>query len=136
MEGHRIPVEERWIKVGDFKRESGYSLTKEILQKAPLPTALFVANNQMVVGALQALSELKIRIPQGISFIGFDDMEWYSFLDPPLTTVEHSPYLMGKTAGEILLQQVISKRKHSKKVVVPSRLIIRKSTAKLARERR
>ena len=136
MEEHRISVDEQWIKIGDFKQETGYSLTKEIIRKIPLPTALFVTNNQMAVGALQALNELRVRIPEDISFISFDDMEWYSFLNPPLTTVEHSPYLMGKTAGETLLQRIGSRRKHPKKVVVPSRLIVRESTAKAAKERR
>jgi LacI family transcriptional regulator len=90
----------------------------------------------MTVGALQALNEAKIRVPKDLSLISFDDMEWYSFLNPPLTTVEHSPYLMGKTAGEILLQRISSRRKRSKKVIVPSRLIVRESTAKMAKERR
>ncbi len=136
MEEHGLTADEQWVKIGDFKRESGYSLTKAIMRGDPLPTALFVTNNQMTVGALQALNELKIKIPEDISFIGFDDMEWYSFLHPPLTTVEHSPYLMGKTAGEILLQQVNSRRKRSKRVVIPSHLIIRKSTARLTKGRR
>jgi len=136
LDNHRIPMDERLIKFGDFKRESGYSLTKETFQKGPVPTALFVANNQMASGALQALNELKIRIPEDISFVSFDDMEWYSLLHPPLTTVEHSPYLMGKTAGEMLLQRVGHKRKNPKKVLIPSHLVIRKSTAKVAKERR
>lgn len=136
VEEHGIAVDEQWIKTGDFKRGTGYFLTKEITRKAPLPTALFVTNNQMTVGALQALNEAKIRVPKDLSLISFDDMEWYSFLNPPLTTVEHSPYLMGKTAGEILLQRISSRRKRSKKVIVPSRLIVRESTAKMAKERR
>jgi len=132
---HRIPWEERWIKIGDFKRESGYSLTKEIFEKSPRPTALFVANNQMTIGALQALKELGIRIPEELSLVSFDDMEWYGFLDPPLTAVEHSPYLMGKTAGEMLLQRIGHKRKNPKRVLLPSRLIVRKSTAHRAERR-
>ena len=102
----------------------------------PVPTALFVANNQMARGALQALTELKIRIPEDISFVSFDDMGWYSFLHPPLTTVEHSPYILGKTAGEVLLQRVSHKRKNPKKVFIPSHLVIRKSTARVAKGRR
>ena len=135
LEDHRIPMEDQWVKIGDFKRESGYSLTKEMFQRDPLPTALFVFNNQMALGALQALNELKIRIPKDISFISFDDMEWYSFLDPSLTAVEHSPYLIGKTAGEMLLQRIGKKRKNPKKVILPSHLIIRASTARAAKER-
>ena len=136
LEGHRIPIEDHWIKIGDFKRESGYVLTKEFFNRSPLPTALFVANNQMTIGALQALTELKIRIPEDISFVSFDDMEWYSFLNPPLTTVEHSPYLLGKTAGEVLLQRISHKRKNPKRVLIPSHLIVRKSTVRVAKGRR
>jgi LacI family transcriptional regulator len=133
---HRIPMDDRWIKRGDFKRESGYALTQEILRKGSPPTALFVGNNQMAIGALQVLHEMKIRIPKDISFISFDDMEWYALLDPPLTTVEHSPYLMGKAAGEMLLQRISKNRKNPKKVIIPSHLIIRKSTTKVMKERR
>jgi LacI family transcriptional regulator len=61
-------------------------------------------------------------------------MEWYSFLDYPLTTIDQSPYQMGKTAGEMLLQRIRGKRKNPKRVVSPSRLIVRGSTAKVNRE--
>lgn len=136
LDHYRIPIDEQFIKFGDFKRRSGYSLTIETFRKGPFPTALFVANNQMASGALQALNELKIRIPEDISFVSFDDMEWYSLLHPPLTTVEHSPYLLGKTAGEMLLQKVGHKRKNPKKVIIPSYLIVRRSTGKIIRGRR
>jgi len=129
-------VHEPWIRIGDFKRETGYALTKELLRGAPRPTALFVTNNQMTVGALQALNESRIKIPGDISFISFDEMEWYSFLDPPCRPVEHSPYRMGKAAGEMLLQRITHKWKHPRKIVIPSRLIIRESTAEVDKERR
>jgi LacI family transcriptional regulator len=122
--------------MGDFKKESGYSLAKKILQEKVPPTALFVVNNQMTIGALHALGELGVRIPEDLSLISFDDMEWYSFINPPLTTVEQSPYLMGKTAGEMLLQKINHKRSNPKKVVIPSHLITRNSTAKIKGERR
>ncbi|MDH4291446.1 MAG: LacI family transcriptional regulator [Dehalococcoidia bacterium] len=133
---HGITVDSNLIKFGDFKRESGYTLTKEVLQLKEVPTALFVANNQMTIGALNAVNELRIRIPEDLSLVSFDDMEWYSFLNPPLTTVEQSPYLMGKTAGEMLLQRINKKRKSVKKIIIPSRLIVRGSTAEIANERR
>jgi LacI family transcriptional regulator len=136
LEDHGIIVDLNFIKFGDFKRESGYTLTQEVLQLKEGPTALFVANNQMTIGALSAINELSIRVPQDLSLVSFDDMEWYSFLDPPLTTVEQSPYLMGKTAGEMLLQKINKKRKGIKKIIIPSRLIVRESTAEIADERR
>ncbi|MBM4338756.1 MAG: LacI family transcriptional regulator [Deltaproteobacteria bacterium] len=133
---HQIPIEEHWIKLGDFKKESGYSLTKKLFQEKHLFTALFVVNNQMTIGALNALTELGVRIPEDLSLISFDDMEWYSLINPSLTTIEQSPYLLGKTAGEMLLQKINHKRRNSKKVVIPSRLIIRNSTAGITAERR
>jgi len=136
LKNHRIPVEERWIGMGDFKKESGYSLTKKLLQEKTPPTALFVVNNQMTIGALNALTELGVRVPEDLSLISFDDMEWYSLINPSLTTIEQLPYLMGKTAGEMLLQKISHKRRNSKKVVIPSRLIIRNSTTKVTYERR
>lgn len=129
LESHQIPIESHWIKIGDFKKESGYSLTKELFELSPLPTALFVTNNQMTIGALQALTELKIRIPEDISFVSFDDMEWYSFLNPPITTVEHSPYQMGKKAGEMLVRRISKKEGRPKRVLFPSKLVVRESTS-------
>jgi LacI family transcriptional regulator len=133
---HGITVNSNFIKFGDFKRESGYTLTKEVFEQKEVPTALFVANNQMTIGALTAINALRLRVPQGLSLVSFDDMEWYSFLNPPLTTVEQSPYLMGKTAGEMLLQRINQKRKGIKKIIIPSRLIVRGSTAEIGKERR
>jgi len=136
LESHRIPIEEHWIKTGDFKKESGYFLTKKLLEEKVPPTALLVVNNQMTIGALNALKELGVRVPEDLSLISFDDMEWCSFMNSPLTTIEQSPYLMGKTAGEMLLQKINHKRSQPKKVVIPSHLIIRNSTAEVEDERR
>ena len=136
LSDHQIPIEKQWIKMGDFKKESGYSLAKKLLQDEIPPTALFVVNNQMTIGALNASRELGVRIPEDLSLISFDDMEWYSFINPSLTTIEQSPYLMGKTAGEMLLQKIDHRRRNPKKVVIPSRLIVRDSTTKVACERR
>jgi LacI family transcriptional regulator len=63
-------------------------------------------------------------------------MEWYSFLNHPLTTIDQSPYQMGKAAGETLLQKISGKRKNPKRVLSPSRLIVRESTARVAKGRR
>jgi LacI family transcriptional regulator len=135
LEGYRkaldeygIPVDPNLVKYGDFKRESGFQLTREMLQGRDPPSAIFVANNQMALGALRALNELKIRIPEDLSLICFDNIEWYSFLNPPITTVEHSPYVMGSTAGEMLLQRIAGKRKRPKTVIIQSNLSIRGST--------
>jgi LacI family transcriptional regulator len=129
FEDHGIPIDLDLIKFGDFKKESGYTLTQEILQHRNRPTAIFVTNNQMTIGALNALNELETRIPEDISLISFDDMEWYSFHNPPITTVEHSPYQMGKKAGEMLVRRISKKGGKPKGVLFPSNLIVRGSTS-------
>jgi LacI family transcriptional regulator len=133
FDDHQITIEQSLIKFGDFKKESGYCFTKEILQGSNPPTAIFVTNNQMTIGALSALNELKTRIPEDISLISFDDMEWYSFLNPPITTVEHSPYQMGKKAGEMLVRRISKKEGKPKRVLFPSNLIVRGSTSHVSR---
>jgi LacI family transcriptional regulator len=135
MRDHGLPVDQLLVRFGDYKKESGYALAKEILKAKPPPTAIFATNNQMAVGALQVLKESGVRIPEDLSFVSFDDMEWYSFLNHPLTTIDQSPYQMGKAAGETLLQKISGKRKNPKKVLSPSRLIIRESTARVGRGR-
>jgi LacI family transcriptional regulator len=128
LRDHGIPVDARLIRMGDFKPESGYRLTREILDVDDPPTALFVTNNQMTLGALRALEERGIRVPQGLSLVSMDDMEWSPFLDPPMTTVEHSPYGMGKKSGEMVLQRIGERDRKPRRIIFPSNLVIRKST--------
>lgn len=135
MGDHGLAVDRLLVRFGDFKKESGHALAKEILKAKPPPTAIFVMNNRMAVGALQALKESGVRIPEDVSLVSFDDMEWYSFLNHPLTTIDQSPYQMGKAAGETLLQRISGKRKRPKRILSPSRLIVRESTASVGRGR-
>jgi len=126
---HGIKPNEAWMHTGDFKRESGYVLAKSILSLGHRPSALFVSNNQMTLGALQALRELGVMIPKDISIVGLDDTEWSVLLDPPLTVIYQSPYDMGNIAGKMLLQRILKKRKRFKTNVIPAKLIERGSAS-------
>jgi LacI family transcriptional regulator len=125
---HEINPNEAWIRTGDFKRESGYVLAKSILSLKERPTALFVSNNQMTLGALQAFRELDVKIPKDVSIVGLDDTDWSILLDPPLTVIYQSPYDMGNNAGKMLLQRIFKKRKRFKTKVIPAELIQRQSS--------
>lgn len=125
-----------WILMGDFKKESGYNLTLKILGLTNRPSALFACNNQMTLGALQAIHESGLDIPRDISLIGIDNTEWSAFMAPPLTVIDQSPYLMGKRAGEVLLKRIQNKHKTPKKVIIPSKLIVRNSTGRPRGRRR
>ncbi len=126
---HGIPPNDRWMRTGDFKRKSGYDLARSILSLKDRPTALFVSNNQMTLGALQAFRESGVRIPDDMSIVGLDDTEWSILLDPPLTVIYQSAYDMGNNAGTMLLQRIFKKRKRFKTTVIPAKLIQRGSAS-------
>ena len=116
------------IREGNFKQDSGYRLTKALLQVSPPPTALFCTNNLMTVGAIQALREQGIGIPDDLSLVGYDDMEWWTLTHPPLTTVGQPVYELGREAMRLLLAQIGQKRlPRPQRVVLKPELIVRNS---------
>ena len=116
---------------GKYTLEDGYRLMKEALQEKERPTAFFIASDPMAIGAYKAISEVKLRIPEDISIIGFDDIQTAKFLVPSLTTVKVYTELMGITGVELLLEGLQSEREIHKKVVLPTELIKRDSVKKL-----
>lgn len=105
-----IPIKKELILVGGFQYESGTHLAKQLLTGPGKPTALFVGSGLLTRGVYQAIKELEVCIPQELSFITFDEPEWASFVDPPLTTMAQPTYEMGKQAGELLLKRLTQKK--------------------------
>lgn len=115
---------------GDYSQESGYQKALELMALIDPPTALFVSNNFMTVGALRAIHEKKIKIPDQISIMGFDDMYWYEITDPPLTAIDQPAFAIGKKAAERVIMRINNKKQPpAAKIRLPTRLIIRDSTA-------
>jgi len=102
----QLPVDDALILEGDFKQQSGYVLVEEFLRLRPRPTAILVANNLMTIGALLRLKETNVRIPDEMSVIGFDDMEWAPILTPPLTTIAQPGYNLGSAAAQLLINRL------------------------------
>lgn len=124
------------IREGSFKQDSGYRLTKELLRLSPPPTGLFCTNNLMTAGALLALREENVRIPHDLSFIGYDDMEWWTLTNPPLTIVAQPVYDLGREAMRLLLDRMHSgKRRPPERVVLKPELIVRESCGPPRRNR-
>jgi len=124
----RIPVEKDLIREGNFKQDSGYRLAREFLEMDDPPTALFVANNLMTIGALLALREAGVRIPQDMAVVGFDDMEWASILTPPLTAVAQPAYALGANAAQLLIQRLLrGPSPQPQEIVLKTRLVVRES---------
>lgn len=123
-----IALRKDLMRAGDFRQESGRVLTNELLDLRKPPTALFVVNNLMTVGALAALHERRLRIPQDVAIVGFDDLPWAEALDPPLTVVRQPAREVGRQAMELLLRRIMEPDRPPVTVRLQPRLVIRHST--------
>ena len=100
------------IRNGDWLPLSGYKLALELFRLKDRPTALFCANDLMALGALEAASELGLRVPVDVSIMGYDDQELSRYTHPPLTTLVLPNYEMGRRAAELLIDLAV----HSKTI--------------------
>lgn len=111
--------------------DEGYRLIHEVIKSGNVPTAFFIANDTMATGALRALHEAKVHVPNDISIIGFNDLATSKYLIPSLTTVRVPLNFMAETALDLLQERIEKERAFPKKVLVPSELVIRKSCKKV-----
>jgi LacI family transcriptional regulator len=124
-----IKLNQAYIVGGDFKRESGHQATKWLLQLESRPDAIFAANDLLALGAIQALREQGLRIPEDMAVIGFDDIEFASLPEIQLTSVTQPKYDMGKLALQTLMMQMKGDgRIVAKKIMLEPDLICRKTT--------
>lgn len=116
---------------GHHREDDGYRAAKKLLSlsSAERPTALFVGNNEMTVGAVLAARELGLRIPEDISIVGFDDSRWAQTMYPALTVVAQPAYDLGRLACEHLIGLLGNARASPPvRVQLPTTLVIRQST--------
>lgn len=122
-----LPLKMEFIRVGDNKQASGKALAEELLELSPRPTALFVCNNLMAVGALEAIHAKKLKVPAEVALIGFDDLPWAEALDPPLSVVRQPAYELGRAAAETLLKRLGDRTLPASWLRLRPRLILRSS---------
>lgn len=128
LRDYNLPLDSKYIKEGNFKQEGGYSKTLELLELKDPPSALFVANNLMTLGAFKALKEEGIKIPEKIALIGFDNMEWAPLANPPLTAVSQPIYKLGTSAANLLLSRIkAGASEGAQEIVLKPELVIRES---------
>jgi LacI family transcriptional regulator len=96
---------------GKFTFAGGAELARKLLAEHPDVTAIFAANDVMAFGAVRAVLDRGLRIPEDLSLIGFDNLELSSIIHPPLTTIHQPKYEMGRAAVEILLRLARDKAK-------------------------
>jgi LacI family transcriptional regulator len=121
---------------GDFTEAAGYAAAIELLAMRKRPTAIFAANDAMAIGALSALRESGVRVPEEIAVAGFDDIPLARYMDPPLSSVHVPICELGARAVEMLLEGITHKNGHARKRErVSTKLVIRSSTGRQPAER-
>ena len=111
---------------GLYSSDSGHRRTLELMQiSAEPPTALFCANDEIAAGAMAALSEMGLRVPEDVSVIGFDDSSAASVLRPALTTLRQPFQELARRAVELLLAQVQDHETAVQQILLPTSLIVR-----------
>ena len=119
----------RLIVEGDWSATSGYRAVNRLYDQKVSFSAIFAQNDRMAIGAIRALRELGIKVPDAVSVIGFDDMPLASYFDPPLTTIKQDTLLMGSEAAQLLIRLIEHPEGEKTSIYLPGELVIRHSTA-------
>ncbi|MDR0271681.1 LacI family DNA-binding transcriptional regulator [Paenibacillus sp.] len=106
LEDYNIPFDENYVVMGDFGERSGYQATKVLFELDDKPTAIFSSNNLMTIGCMKALEDLKWKLGSEVSFIGFDDVDIATFLNPKLSVVARPMNAIGEIAFQLLYERI------------------------------
>ena len=128
---YQLPIDNALIHYADFRQSGGYVAMQALLELDERPSAVFVANNLMTLGALQALHERDLQIPSDVAIVGFDDMSWATSLQPPLTAVAQPTYQLGTTAAQLLLARLNEPHRPVQHIVLETQLMVRASCGAL-----
>jgi len=136
LRGYRMALREAGItpdpyleREGDFTEAAGYAAALKLLALPDRPTAIFAANDSMAIGALSALRESGVEVPEEMAVAGFDDIPLARYMDPPLSSVHVPIHELGAKAVELLLHGITHKNDHTRRRErVSTELVIRRST--------
>ena len=137
FEGYRKALAERGVVFqpelvaeSDFSESGGYAAMRRLLPHHP--TAIFVASDMMAEGAMRALRDAGMRVPQDVAVVGYDDMPKASRTTPPLTTIRQPTNRMGSLAVNSLIDIIQNPGSHKRHIVLPVELVIRESCGTLS----
>ncbi len=133
LEESRIPFDRELVHMGGLTLDSGYIITNTLLGLPNPPSAIFVGTNFQLLGTLRSLKEKHITVPEDISLICFDDTEWSSFADPPLTVIEPYSEDLCKMAAQLLFDRIDGTYSGEGRFrVIPTKLVVRESVKPIA----
>jgi len=124
-----VDIDPVLIYYGQFSLESGYAMTQQMLAVTPRPSGLFAGNNFIAIGALRALRDAGLQVPEDLALVGFDDLPADLVVDPFLTVAAQPAYEMGQRATELLLARLSGEASEAyQEIVLPTEIIVRLSS--------
>lgn len=116
------------VRVGGPSREDGILHTRSLLQRSDPPEAIFASNHLLATGVYEVLREMRLRIPEDVALVSFDDPPWASYVEPPITVVSQPTFDIGRTAATLLLERIAAPRAPRRHVTLPAELLVRGSS--------
>ncbi|WP_285291772.1 substrate-binding domain-containing protein [Arthrobacter sp. ISL-28] len=134
LDAHRdagVSVDPRLIRrVGAYSSEAACQETTELLQAPDRPSAVFAADGTMSDGVMQAIADLDLQVPDQLSLVCFDDLDWMKFMRPAITSVHQPVHRIGSMAAELLLARIAGDSSTPKHNVLEARLHVRGSVSR------
>lgn len=131
LEDYNIKINKDYILCGKYTLESGYDNMKKLLELENRPTAVFCANDDIAVGAIKAVFESGLNVPEDVSIIGFDNSNFCNYVTPTLTSVKKDSLTMSEIGGLYLLDIINEKNIDQNKIFIESCLVERESVKRL-----
>lgn len=129
MKQAKLEVEDGWVVEGGLTLDGARKATRKLLNHPNPPTAIFCANDEMAMGTLHEIKSARLKIPQDISVVGFDDIRYAEILDPPLTTISQPAEEIGERTMHRLYKAIEGRDIGTGEEIVPHKLVVRRSTA-------
>ncbi len=115
------------VSLGGSTIDEGHRSALRLLQRPDRPSALFTVNNFMTAGALRAVRELGLRMPADVALVGFDDLDWTTLVDPPITVIAQPVAELGRAVAERLLERLRGDTGAPRELRLRTRLVVRGS---------
>ncbi|MGM0366827.1 MAG: LacI family DNA-binding transcriptional regulator [Actinomycetota bacterium] len=122
-----LPITDEYIKIADWRKTKAYIATGELMGLSQRPEAIYCANANMLIGCFHYLNEKEFKVPDDVAVVTFDDYDFVSAMNPPVTTLQRIDLEIGEKAAELLYERIKGEAKDYQELKVDAELIIRKS---------
>src|SRR5580704_11244856 len=126
LQRHGMKIRPEYIVSGEWGDRGGYDAMVQLLKLSPRPDAVFCYNDPVAAGAIKAVLEARMKVPEEIAIIGAGNVHYSDLLRVPLSTVDQSSSLIGERAAEILSECMVAKKPlKAQRILIAPRLVVR-----------